>query len=198
MTDGIAQAAPGTGASAPVSREATIRVWDPIVRVFHWSLVASFAIAWLSADEWGALHHWAGYAAGSLIAFRLVYGLVGSRYARFTQFVRSPRTVIGFLNAMRRGDEPRYVGHNPAGGAMIVALILTVGAVATTGWMQTTDAFWGVEWVSEFHELLANLMMTLVVAHVAGVLLASYRHKENLILAMIKGRKRAPGAADIA
>ena len=198
MTEAALQAAPKAGTPVPAERGATIRVWDPIVRIFHWSLVASFAVAWLSAEEWGALHHWAGYAAGSLIAFRIVYGLIGSRYARFTQFVRSPKTVIGFLNAMRRGDEPRYVGHNPAGGAMIVALILTVGAVATTGWMQTTDAFWGIEWVQETHELLANLMMTLVIAHIAGVLLASYRHKENLIGAMIKGRKRAPGAADIA
>ena len=175
-----------------------VRIWDPLVRVFHWSLVASFAIAWISAEEWNDLHQWAGYAAGALIGFRLLWGLVGTRYARFAQFVRAPGTVIAYLKDILTGRERRYLGHNPAGGMMIVALMLCMAALCVTGWLYTTDAFWGEEWVEETHELLANLLLALVGLHVAGVLVAGFRHRENLVRAMVTGRKRAPGTGDIA
>jgi cytochrome b len=176
---------------------ATVKIWDPFVRVFHWSLVISFAIAWFTAEDVRALHEWAGYAAGALIALRLVWGLAGSRYARFSQFVRAPGTVAAYLRDIATGREARYVGHNPAGGIMILALILVLAAVCLTGWMQTTDAYWGVAWVEEAHEAVANLMLGLVGLHVLGVLIASLRHRENLVRAMITGRKRPPGSADI-
>lgn len=176
---------------------ATVKVWDPMVRLFHWSLVLSFAIAWLSADEWKALHEWAGYAAASLVGFRIVWGLIGTRYARFGQFVRHPSAVAAYLKDVLQGRETRYLGHNPAGGAMIVALLLTMAGLCLTGWMATTDAFWGVAWVEHAHELLANLLLLLVSLHLAGVILASLRHHENLVRAMIVGRKRAPSAADM-
>lgn len=176
----------------------TIKVWDPLVRIFHWSLVTSFAVAWLTADKWGDLHEWAGYAAGALIAFRLVWGLIGPRYARFSSFVRSPVEVWRYLATMLRGGERRYIGHNPAGGLMILALIVTMGGTALTGWMLTLDAFWGVGWVEETHEALANIMLGLVALHVLGVVVASFRHKENLVRAMVSGEKRAPAAADVA
>jgi cytochrome b len=177
---------------------ATVRIWDPLVRVFHWSLVASFAVAWLTAEDLKALHIWAGYAAGSLIALRLLWGVVGTRYARFSQFVRSPGAVAAYLRDIVTGREARYLGHNPAGGLMIVALIMTMATVCATGWMQTTDAYWGVEWVEELHEAVASIMLGLVGLHVLGVAVASLRHRENLVRAMVTGRKRAPGAADIA
>ncbi|MDQ7246821.1 cytochrome b/b6 domain-containing protein [Dongia sedimenti] len=176
---------------------ATVKIWDPFVRVFHWSLVASFAVAWLTAEDWKALHMWAGYAAGSLIALRLLWGAVGTRYARFSQFVRSPRAVAAYVRDIVTGREARYLGHNPAGGLMIVALIATMATVSVTGWMQTTDAYWGVEWVEELHEAVASLMLGLVGLHVLGVAVASLRHRENLVRAMLTGRKRSPGAADI-
>ena len=176
---------------------ATVRIWDPFVRVFHWCLVASFAVAWLTAEDWKALHMWAGYAAGSLIALRLLWGVVGTRYARFSQFVRSPLAVAAYVRDIVTGREARYLGHNPAGGLMILALIATMATVSVTGWMQTTDAYWGVEWVEELHEAVANLMLGLVGLHVLGVMVASLRHRENLIRAMLTGRKRSPGAADI-
>jgi len=178
--------------------EKTVKVWDPFVRLFHWSLVVSFAIAWLTAEQWDDLHEWAGYAAAALIGFRLVWGLVGPRYARFTQFIRTPRKTWDYVRASIRGNEARYLGHNPAGAMMIVGLIVAMAGTALTGWMYTLDAFWGVEWVEETHELLANLMLIMVGVHVAGVILASLRHKENLVRAMINGRKRAPGTSDIA
>ena len=113
----------------------TVRVWDPLVRVFHWSLVAAFAIAWLTADEVQQLHEVAGYAVAGLVAFRLIWGLVGSRYARFAQFLRGPRDTIAYLGDMSRGQERRYLGHNPAGAAMIVALLVTLSGTAFTGWL---------------------------------------------------------------
>ena len=172
-------------------------VWDPLVRIFHWSLVLSFAAAWLSADGWRALHLWAGYAAAALIGFRLIWGLIGSPYARFSQFLRHPVIVIKYLAAMAVGRERRYLGHNPAGGAMIAALIVSMGALAISGFMMTTDAFWGVEWVEDLHETLANLLLALVVLHLGGVVLASLRHRENLPRAMITGRKRRAADNDI-
>jgi len=176
---------------------ATVKIWDPFVRVFHWSLVTSFAVAWLTAEDLKPLHIWAGYAAGSLIALRLVWGVVGTRFARFSQFIRSPFTVAAYLRDVVTGRELRYLGHNPVGGMMIVALILSMAAVCVTGWMQSTDAYWGVEWVEEVHEALASVMLGLVGIHVLGVVVTSLKHRENLVRAMITGRKRAPGATDI-
>jgi cytochrome b len=179
-------------------RQSSVAVWDPLVRLFHWSLAVSFVIAWLTADEWESLHIWAGYAAGALVAFRVLWGVVGPRYARFAQFMRPPATTLSYLGATLRGREPRYIGHNPLGALMIVALMLGLAATAVTGWMHTLDAFWGVEWVEETHELLANVMLALVSLHVAGVVFASLRHGENLVRAMVVGRKRAPAETDIA
>lgn len=176
----------------------SVKVWDPFIRLFHWGLAASFVIAWITADEWDTLHHWAGYAAGSLIALRLVWGLVGTRYARFTQFIKSPAATIGYLRDIMRGREQRYLGHNPAGAAMIVALMLAMGGCAFTGWLSTTNAFWGADWLEEIHEFLANGLLILVLLHVGGVLLASLRHHENLVRAMVNGRKRRPMSDDIA
>jgi cytochrome b len=176
---------------------ATVKVWDPFVRVFHWCLVASFAIAWASSEDGRALHQWAGYAAAALIALRLVWGVAGSRYARFRQFVRTPRSVAGYLIDILKGREARYLGHNPAGGLMILALITVMAGLCLTGWLYTTDAFWGVDWVEETHETLANILLALVGLHVAGVVIASLRHRENLVRAMFSGRKRAPGRGDV-
>lgn len=176
--------------------ERTIKVWDPLVRLFHWGLVVSYAVAWLTADLWDDMHEWAGYMAAGLIAFRLVWGFIGPKYARFTQFVRSPARVVRYLGSILRGRKVRYIGHNPAGAVMILALMFTILGTALTGWMYTLDAFWGVDWVEETHEFLADVTLILVLGHVAGVILTSLRHKENLARAMIIGRKRAPEGKD--
>jgi cytochrome b len=174
------------------------RVWDPIVRIFHWSLVASFALAWFTSHSSEVIHQWAGFAAAGLIALRLLWGVLGTPYARFAQFVRPPAAVMRYLLAILKGREARHIGHNPAGGAMVLALITAMAATALTGWMMTTDAYFGVEWVGDTHSLIAHAMLALVLIHIGGVALASFRHRENLVGAMISGRKRAPGAQDIA
>jgi len=173
-------------------------VWDPLVRAFHWTLVASFAVCWLSAQAWEDLHAWAGYLAGALVLARVVWGFVGGGYARFSQFVRGPRVVFAYLGAIARGREARFVGHNPAGGAMIVALLAAVAATAASGYALTTDAFWGSSGAQRLHSLIAHGLALLVVGHLAGVALASLRHRENLVRAMIFGNKRAPEPGDVA
>jgi cytochrome b len=175
-----------------------IPVWDPFVRLLHWSLALSFVVAWFSANSFDDLHIWAGYAAGAIVLARVAWGVVGTRYARFSQFVRSPRGVLAYLRMMASGGERRYVGHNPAGGAMIVALILMMSATSMSGWELTTDAFWGVAWMQRLHNALAHGLLLLVCAHLAGVMLASFRQRENLVAAMFNGRKRAAGQSDVA
>ncbi|MDP3898441.1 MAG: cytochrome b/b6 domain-containing protein [Mesorhizobium sp.] len=176
---------------------ATVKVWDPFIRIFHWSLATSFAVAWLTGDELMSVHEWAGYAAGGLVALRLVMGIAGSPYARFRQFIRGPRETAVYAADIVRHREARYLGHNPVGALMVMALLGAMAALALTGWMQTTDAYWGVDWVEETHEVLANLLLGLVVLHIGGVLLESFRHHENLVRAMITGRKRAPAPGDV-
>lgn len=171
-------------------RPATIRVWDLPVRVFHWGLVAAFAVAWLTAEESGRVHRAAGYVVAGLVAFRMIWGLVGSRHARFADFIYRPSTVFAFLKDTVALRARRYLGHNPAGGAMVIALLLAIGVVTSTGIMMTTDAFWGVRWVRESHEIAANLTLALVILHIAGVAFASFEHRENLVRGMVTGRKR--------
>lgn len=173
-----------------------VQVWDGFVRLFHWSLVALIAGTWLTADGAKTLHERMGYVIVALIAARLVWGVIGSRHARFTDFVRGPRAVLAYLRDLRHGRERRYLGHNPAGGAMIVALLACVAGTALTGWLQTTDAFWGSTAMEETHEVLATLILVLAALHVAGVLVESLRHRENLVRAMLTGTKRAPSPRD--
>ncbi len=175
-----------------------IRVWDPFVRIFHWALAASFAAVWLSSENAESFHDAVGYAAGALVGLRVVWGFLGPEYARFAQFVRSPKTVIEYLRAIKDGSERRYVGHNPAGGAMIVVLLAAMAATAVSGWLLTTDAFWGSTTVQRIHSVLAQSVLALVALHLAGVLLASLRHRENLVRAMVVGVKRGAEPGDLA
>lgn len=173
-----------------------VRVWDGFVRLFHWSLLALIAVTWLTADGPKAVHEFAGYVIGGLIAMRVVWGLTGPRHARFGDFVRGPRAVLAHLRDLRAGRERRYLGHNPAGGAMILALLLAVAGTVLTGWLQTTDAFWGSSLMEEIHEALATLILVLAALHVAGVVVESLRHRENLVLSMLTGTKRPPAPED--
>ncbi len=172
-------------------RPAEVKVWDPLVRIFHWSLVALFIVAWATGDEVKRLHELAGYAVLGLVAFRIVWGFIGTKHARFTDFVTGPSTLGAYLRDMLRFRAKRYIGHNPAGGVMTVTLLMMLSVIGGTGYMLTTDSFWGVEWVEEAHEIAVNLTLGLVLLHVTGVVFSSFAHSENLIRAMITGHKRA-------
>jgi cytochrome b len=200
----IAQTAAADGAVQHPDTIKQIRVWDPLVRIFHWSLVAAFATAFIVEDDLLGVHVWAGYLVLALIAVRLVWGFIGSRHARFTDFVRGPRQVFGYLGDAIRFNAKRYLGHNPAGGAMVVALLLLVALTGISGMalyggqelsgplaplMQGMPASWA-DGLEETHELLANLTLAFIVAHVLGVLFSSLSHHENLMRSMFTGRKR--------
>jgi cytochrome b len=166
-----------------------ILVWDLPTRLFHWMLVASFAGAWLTADSerYRDLHVMLGYTLAGLIGFRLVWGLVGSRYARFSEFVRGPAAVRDYLGSLLAGRPQAQVGHNPAGGVAIL-LLLALGVVASvTGWAVYEDV--GGEWLEEAHELASNAMLALVGVHIVAVLVSSRLHGENLVRSMLTGYK---------
>jgi cytochrome b len=208
---------------------AYVKVWDPLIRIGHWTIVAAFAVAYLSGEDVLSLHVWAGYVVGAAILIRVIWGFVGPQPARFADFVYAPRAVLAYASDLVRFRAKRYLGHSPAGGAMIVALLVLLAGTVVTGLMslgsdkhagplaplyaaapatgtpaasaKRTDedgtrrnAAEGEEnAVRELHELLANLTLVLVGLHVVGVVLASLAHRENLIAAMITGRKRAEG-----
>jgi cytochrome b len=177
----------GAGGATP---PATVPVWDRFVRVFHWSLVLLFVLAYATGDEIERVHVAAGYAIAGLLVLRLVWGFVGPPHARFRSFIRPPREVLAYVRDVCRFRARRHLGHNPAGGAMILALLVGLAATVATGIMMTTDAFWGAQWVEDVHEFFANATVALIFLHVAGVLFASFQHRENLVAAMITGRKR--------
>jgi len=176
--------------SIPDSSDSEVVVWDPLVRMFHWSLVASFAVAYLSGEgEVLSLHAWSGYIIGGLILFRLLWGLVGPRHARFADFVFTPATILAYGRDLLRGQAQRYLGHNPLGGAMVIALLLML-ALATlsgitlygakeaagplAGMMRGTSDGFG-EVLEEVHEFFSNLTLILVALHIGGVLVSSLR-----------------------
>ena len=182
-----------------------VRVWDPLVRLFHWSLAIGFAVAFLTEDDLLALHVQAGYLILGLLLFRLVWGFVGPRHARWSDFVQEPAAIAAYLADAVRFRAGRHLGHNPAGGAMVVALMLSLVATSLSGLalyggqeLSGPLAFL-VYWVppawshalEDLHELLANLTLLLVVLHLAGVVLASLQHHENLVKSMITGYKRS-------
>jgi cytochrome b len=180
---------------------AEVRVWDPLLRIAHWTLVASVLATWVTAelklDAAKRAHEWVGYAALAVIALRLAWGWIGPRYARFGQFVRPPAATLAYARAVIAHTEPRYLGHNPLGGWMVMALLAMGAAAGLSGWLSITDRFWGVEWVQELHEALANALYALVGLHLGGVVFTSVRHRENLVRAMLTGRKQAPRAEDV-
>ena len=187
---------PAEGAYGLESGEATgsrlVKVWDLFVRVFHWSLVIAFSTAWYTGGIWDQTHLTAGYFVLALILARIAWGFVGSRYALFCDFAYPPHIIVRYVRDMVHLRAPRYLGHNPAGGAMVIALLIMLLVLCITGIMMTTDAFWGVEWVDNLHATASNISLVLVALHVGGVVFTSIEHGENLVRAMITGFKRSP------
>lgn len=219
-----------------------IKVWDPIVRIGHWTLVAAFFTAYFTEDDFMTQHVWAGYIVGSVVLFRIVWGIIGSKHARFTDFIYRPSAVIGYLKGLINKKPQHFLGHNPAGGAMVIALLLSLCVTVYSGLAlyavednagpfaniygnqssvnskltiiptaqaeeneavedkemqgsgeaaheagavnEQDEEFW-----EGLHEFFANFTLLLVALHVGGVMLSSYIDKENLVKAMITGRK---------
>lgn len=198
--------APGVMA-ARSGGDGEVTVWDPLVRAFHWTLASAFFIAFFTegADDTLALHTWAGYTVLGMLLVRLSWGFVGTRHARFSDFVYRPAAVKAYLGAVLRLNPPRYLGHNPAGGLMIVVLLASLLVTACSGmalyavgmqagplagWLGAAGGIWE-EALEGLHEFFANFTLFLVVVHVAGVIVDSLLHGENLVRAMFTGRKRA-------
>jgi cytochrome b len=181
---------------------ASVPVWDAPVRVLHWTVVASLVLCWLSTIEAlaaiGPWHEPVGWVGLAAVALRVVWGFVAPhRHARLASLVRAPRVVLMYARGVLDGSAPRHVGHNPLGGWMAVLLWLCIGLIALTGWLYTTDAFFGDALVEALHEAIAWAMLVLVLVHMAGAIVAGHRHGENLVAAMVHGRKRAPHPGDI-
>ena len=168
-------------------------VWDWPLRLFHWTLAASVLVAWFTPNIYDTVHRIAGYTVLGLIAFRLIWGFAGTRYSRFRSFIRFLRAAPGFLWGLGHGRTGRYLGLNPAGAAMSVTLLVLLAISTISGWMQVTVRFFGVAWVEELHTYSSDLVMILVIVHVLGVLTMCVLQRENLVSAMITGRKRDRG-----
>lgn len=183
----------------------TVKVWDVFIRFFHWALVGSFAVAYLTAEEAESVHVYAGYAVLGLVVARLLWGVVGTEHARFTSFVRSPIAAARYAIDVVRGQAQRFIGHNPAGAAMIVLMLVTLLALTISGvalygadeglgplapWMAGTGERYE-HLLEEAHEFLANLMLAFIAIHLVGVIVESLVHHESLVRAMFTGRKRA-------
>lgn len=201
-----------------------VRVWDPLIRIGHWVLVVAFATAYLTEGEPQWLHSFAGYAIAVTVALRILWGLVGPRRARFSDFLTGPGRVFAYLRDLLTGGAERHLGHSPAGGAMTLALLFALAVTALSGmatlaveegqgplagivtsaslpaWAEEDEDHdeygehgegGGAEAFEEIHEVAANVTLLLIVLHVAGVAWASRAHGENLVRAMIDGRKRS-------
>jgi cytochrome b len=215
----------------------TLNVWEPLIRIGHWTLVMAFFTAYLTEDDFMTLHVWAGYTVGAYLLTRILWGFVGGKYARFSHFVYSPVKIMGYLKNLIMRKPQHYIGHNPAGGVMVIALLLSLSATALTGLklyavednkgpfalsakqaltqivsskpisvakaeesedkgeeaelvdnQKETDRQ-GEEYWEELHEVFANLTLVLVFLHILGVAVSSYIDRENLVKAMLTGKK---------
>ena len=180
-----AEAVPAAAGSSPRN----VLVWDVPVRVFHWLMVLSFAGAYLTAEteRWRLAHVTLGYTMGGLVAFRLVWGVIGSRHARFASFVKGPAAIVRYVRSILGERPEHHLGHNPAGALAIVLMLAMAAAVTASGWALYNDL--SGEWIEELHEVAANLMLAVIGVHVAAVLISSWLHRENLVAAMVDGRK---------
>jgi len=202
-----------------MNEQNTVAVWDISIRVFHWALVIGFAVAYLTGEIEGDLHAYPGYFVLGLLAYRLVWGLIGTRYARFSSFLFGPGEVLAYLKDLLSGRSKRYLGHNPAGSVMIYLLLFSLFATVMSGLEayaqegkgplannsiamieqarangddeDDDEEHEGDEFWEEIHEFFSHLTLLLIGLHIIGVLVASAINRENLVQSMITGRKRS-------
>lgn len=172
-----------------------IRVWDPLVRIFHWGLVILFLANAFIVEAGSDLHEWLGYSVMGLIITRILWGLVGTTYARFSSFPPSFKAAKTQLSDIATGRHRLHVGHTPLGALMIYNLIFSLLMIVLSGYLMTTDMFWGVEWPEELHEAFVNWVEFCAVLHIAAVYYESRRSGINLPKAMVTGTKAIPDEA---
>ncbi len=166
------------------------KVWDPLVRIFHWTLVGCFAANAIIVDPEAKAHLWIGYTIIGLVTFRIIWGVIGTKYARFSSFPPNVSASLQQAKDMLRPSKDHHIGHTPLGALMIYNLILTLAGIGVSGYLMTTDMFWGVEWPEEVHEALVTWAEISALAHIAAVIFESRRTQVNLVKAMITGRKQ--------
>jgi cytochrome b len=189
------EALPGTRAatgrdSAQRAAPLTVQVWDLPLRLWHWLLAILVVVAWFTPTTYDRAHRLVGYAVIGLLVFRLVWGFGGSRYSQFRMVGVRLRAAPRYIWNLRRGITGRYIGLNPAGTAMLVALLLSLAVSVITGAMSVTTTFFGVWWVEDAHAYSSDAVMILVVLHVLGVLVMGLMQRQNLVRAMLTGRKQ--------
>lgn len=176
--------------ATPVTPVAATRpVWDLLVRVFHWSLVACVVANYALNEAGEDAHQWVGYAASALVLARVVWGFVGSEHARFANFWPTPSRVLAHLQELKTGHHAPSAGHNPLGALAMLALMALVLSLGITGWMQGLDAYWGEEWLQDLHEALANGLVTLAGVHASAALVMGRLERTRLVKAMVTGVK---------
>ncbi|WER48750.1 cytochrome b/b6 domain-containing protein [Cupriavidus sp. WKF15] len=169
--------------------KASFRVWDLVVRVTHWSVAV--LVFWdLIEDSGGRLHRALGYVAAGLVLLRMLWGFVGSEHARFRAWVPQPAGVLAYSKALVQRRAPRFLSHTPLGAVMMLLMWALILALAVTGWMSRLDALWGEDWPIDIHGALADMLTALIIVHVLAAVVFSVTGKENLVLAMLTGRKR--------
>ena len=184
-------------ARSRIGKPATQAVWSPWLRLLHWTLALSMITSFISHEGGGKLHEVSGYVALAAASLRVVLGFAGSGYWRFSQFVKGLANTLNYARAVVHHNEIRYLGHNPLGGWMVLALLADAIGTGLTGWLFTTDRFWGVQWLEELHGILGHALIPLLLLHLAGVVFTSLRHRENLVAAMLHGRKPVAGPLDL-
>jgi cytochrome b len=172
---------------------AAVLVWDLPLRLMHWATALCVLAAWFTPNSYDTLHRSAGYTVLALVPVRFVWGLIGTRHSRFRNPLRVCRALPRYLLDVARGRSRRYLGLNPAGSAIAMAMLILLVISGVSGWMQVTLRFFGVAWVQDTHTYASDAVMLLALVHVLGVLLMSIRQRENLVRAMITGWKRSAG-----
>jgi cytochrome b len=180
-----------------ISTRSAEKQWSLSVRLLHWVLAISMIVSFITHEGGGKVHEVFGYVALVSAVLRTVLGFFGKDRWRFSSFVRNFHATWGYAKQVFAKTEPRYLGHNPLAAWMILALLFVAITSAASGWLYTTDRFWGVAWVGNAHDFLGHALIPLLLLHIAGAIFTSLRHKENLVASMIHGNKRAPDKLDI-
>jgi cytochrome b len=171
-------------------------IWDPIIRLFHWSVAFGFLLNYLILEEGSDPHEWVGYYILSALGIRFIWGFIGPRTARFSSFLPSWAGIKEHFKELKTGELSEQDGHNPVGALMVYALLLVLLATGVTGWMLGLDAFWGEDWAENLHAFCANATFSLVLVHITAVVFFSVKGPVNLIKQMVTGRRQRVSKSD--